>query len=428
MSQNIKLNHITKIEGHASLSIKVDGKKVTVCKLRSEEGARFFEAIIKGRSFNDIPEITTRICGICSCAHLICSLKAIEDAYNITVSKQTKLIRDIISIGERIRSHASHLYFFVIPDYLGIGSTLELLNKKKALIQNAFELIHLGNDLISLFGGKEMHPYMSRVGGQSKIPTKESIQNLKSKIKTVLKFADHTLKLFASLNYPSFKSKNISYTLKSNELPLVTGDAISSTSHSFEKDKYLKNIKEFVVDHSTSKFSKIKNKPHIHGALSRLEQFKTKLTKNTKSLVKKYNIKLDWQNPFHNNIAQAIELYHFIDSLDKILDKYEFKPEPIINYSKLKPKKHGIGCVEAPRGTLFHDYTFDSQGKVKESNIITPTCQNQLAIETDIKHYTEKLILLGKTKDEIKFEIEKLIRSFDPCFSCSTHFLDLRWL
>jgi len=419
----LNMNYITKIEGHASLYLDVEDNEVKKCNLKSVEGARFFEGIVKGKHFSDVSEIVSRICGICSTAHTVTSIKAIENALKVDVSKQTKLLREMITIGERIRSHATHLYFLALPDYLGYESAIAMAPKYRSEVNTALELMKLGNNIVSAIGGREMHPVTLAIGGFTNIPEKKQFDDLLRRLKDARDSANRTAELFLRLNYPNFERQSEYISLKQlDSFPLLEGTIISDKGLNTEQKDYRKYFDEYIEPYSTAKFAVREGKEYFTGALARMNNNYKLLGRNSELLLKNFRRTFPSYNPFHNNIAQAIELVHWIDQGIEIIEKNEFKKQPL---QEIKNRKgHGIAVTEAPRGLLFHEYDIDSNGKVKKCNIITPTCQNLRNMEQDIKAFVPNL--LGKKEEQIKLDIEKLIRSYDPCFSCATHFLKFK--
>ncbi|MFW6009586.1 MAG: nickel-dependent hydrogenase large subunit, partial [archaeon] len=191
----INLEHVTKVEGHAEVDISIKNGKVEKANVHSVEGARYFEGLIRGRKYDEVTLITSRICGICSCGHTVCSIKAIENAFSIKVSRQTELLRELITIGERIRSHASHIYFFCLPDYLGYSSAIDMANKYASQIKDAMDIVRVGNNLIKLIGGRDMHPFVSVPGGFTKIHSQEEFINIKEELKNIIPAIKRTITL-----------------------------------------------------------------------------------------------------------------------------------------------------------------------------------------------------------------------------------------
>ena len=311
---NITLNHITKIEGHASLDLKIERGKVKVCKLGSTEGARFFEGIIVGKSYDEAYEICSRICGICSCGHTVCGLRALENALGVKVTKQTELLRELITIGERIRSHLSHLYFFVLPDYMGFESALVMIPKYKKEVTTAIRIIHLGNDLVSAIGGRDMHPFASVPGGFSQIPSNEKLKDIAKKLKAERKNIIEIIKFFSKLKYPKFEGTDSFLALKEkDEFSLHDGKLVSNYELKVKPEDYKKYLEEYIVLHSSAKFAVVEGREYMTGALARINLNFKNLNKDVKKLIKESGISFPSKNPFHNNFAQALEVLHWVD-------------------------------------------------------------------------------------------------------------------
>ena len=422
----IDLHHICKVEGHGSLLVEINGSKLTKCELKVVEGARFFEGLVKGKKYDDIQEITSRICGICSCAHTVSCLQAIENAMNIKVSEQTKRLRELLSIAERIRSHATHLYFLSLPDYLGYESALAMAGKHKKEVLRALSLMKLGNNMVQLIGGKEMHPFTSVIGGFTHVPSKKNVAYLKKELKKALPEAIITAKLFMKLNQPVFVAEMDFASLNpEKDAPLISGDIITLNGLNIKPNDYTNYIDEQVMPYATGKFSKLKGKVFCVGAIARINNNYNSLSSNAKKLFSQAKLKLPLNNPFYNNFCQAVELVHWAEKAIALLN-YDFKFEGL---PKIQVKAgRGVSAVEAPRGILFHDYTINDKGFVEKCNTITPTAQNLRAIEANVSQLIKQMLKQKASKDRIILEVEKLIRAYDPCFSCSAHFLKVKWI
>ncbi|HLC50220.1 MAG TPA: Ni/Fe hydrogenase subunit alpha [Candidatus Nanoarchaeia archaeon] len=423
MSKSITLNHITKIEGHASLKLGISRGKVNVCELSSVEGSRYFEGIVKGRKFFEAHEITSRICGICSCAHVIAAISAVEDAVGYVPTYQTIQLRKLLTLGERIRSHATHLYFLALPDYLGYESALAMAGKYRKQLQNALNLMKAGNGMLKVIGGRDLHPVSATVGGWLKHPKKEDLKKLELNLEAVKEDAIKTCNLFFSLSYPKFESDTECFSLVEEKEYAMLSGRFSSSKTSFEKHKYRDFVKEYHEPRSTANFVVKSDHRYMVGALSRMDNSSDKLSNGAKKMLKKSPMKLPSKNPYLNNVAQAIEIVHCIDESLRILEILNIQNEPV---EKIKLKAGtGVGAIEVPRGTLWHEYTLDDKGTITNANIITPTAQNLLNIQEDIRMFVPSVI--KQKKEKIVLGIEKLIRSYDPCFSCSAHFLEVNW-
>jgi sulfhydrogenase subunit alpha len=424
MPKTITLNHITKIEGHASLEIGIKKNEVTKCRLCSTEGSRYFEGMLRGREYFAAHEMTSRICGICSCAHVIAAISAVEDAFDYKPTKQTILLRELLTLGERIRSHATHLYFLALPDYLGYESALAMAKKYKPQLQNALSLVKCGNGIIKTLGSREMHPVSATVGGWLKVPTQEDIEGIKKDLLAIKEDALKTCELFFSLNYPDFETKGTWCSLSDKNQYAVLDGNFRSKDFCGNRHDYRTFLEESHVEYSTANFVKVKGERYMVGALPRLNNNHDQLSNDARKMLAQSKIKLPSKNPFHNNIAQAIETVHCIDHAIRICDGIDVKEEKL---DKLNIKEStGIAAIEVPRGILWHEYNISKDGAITNANIITPTAQNVLNIQEDIREFVPSIIT-NKKKDII-MDIEKLIRSYDPCFSCSAHFLEVKWV
>ena len=409
---NITLNHITKIEGHARLDLQIDNGKVRKCELGSVEGSRYFEGLLKGRKYNEPQEITTRICGICSSAHNVAAIMAMEHTLGIKPSKQTIALRKFQTIGERIRSHATHLYFLALPDYLGYESALDMVPKFKNEIARALRLVKLGNEMVTLVSGRVMHPVAPTLGGFLSFPKQEELDVMRDRLDKSKEDVMETVKLITSLKYPDFKRETQYMSITSeNEFGTSQGDIKIGRKVYKQKDLH-KFIKEYHEEFSTANFVVREEKAYAVGALSRINNNKGKLSKGAKSYMGGLSIKFPSANPFHNNVAQALELIHYREACINLLDKLKVEKEDV---AKINVKAgHGIAANEAPRGTLWHEYKTDNSGTITFANIITPTSQFLRNLSEDIAAYVQQLLDRNASKKGIVNEIEKLIRSYDP--------------
>lgn len=425
--KTIKLDHITKIEGHAKLHIKIADCKVEKCELKIFEGSRYFEGILKGQPYNEIANISSRICGVCSVVHTIAAIKAVENALGIKPSKQTILLREMLNIGGIIQSHALHLYFLALPDYLGFCNAIDMASKRKDDIMRALLLKRLGNEIVKVIGGRDIHPIAAVIGGFSRIPGQEKMDNLLSMLKIALPEAKKTAELFCSLEYPDFENKTEYFALKADK-SFFAGDKDIGCSGQYciPIEDYEKHFNEHFREGSTSEFVIKEGKSYMVGALARILIHSDKLSTEMHSCVER--IKKNRHSPFMNNLAQAVEVYEGIKRCIEILELTRFKPENVHerpkNITMISDHNIGVGASEAPRGILFHKYEFDEKGCCTHANITTPTSQNLPAIEDSIRKIIPSI--LDKNEEEIRLIIEQLIRAFDPCISCSTHFLEFK--
>ncbi len=424
MEKKITLDHITKIEGHARLMLGIDHGEITRCELSATEGSRYFEGMVKGRKYYEAHEITSRICGICSCAHVIAAITAVENALDYVPSEQTKQLRVLMTLGERIRSHPTHLYFLALPDYLGYESALAMASKHKKELQTALRLIKTGNNIVRLLGARDLHPVSATVGGWLKLPKQEDIDMIKHELLEVKEDAIKTCSLFSSIKYPEFNSNGDWMSLSKKNAYAVLDGRLTTSNYRFDKDEYKDYLTERQVSYSDANFVSIKDKRYMVGALSRFNNNHDMLSRDARKMLRNSKIKLPSTNPYHNLIAQSVETVHCMDAAIEICNKLEIKDEKV---DKMKVNRgRGVGAIEVPRGTLWHEYELDEKGMIKYANIITPTAQNLLNIQEDIRMFLPGM--MGLKKEKLIMEIEKLIRTYDPCFSCSAHFLEVDWV
>ncbi len=422
---SITLNQITKIEGHARLDLEIDKGKVKKCELGSIEGSRYFEGLLKGRRYDEAQEISTRICGICSSAHNVAAITAIENALRIKPPTQTLALRQLQTIGERIRSHVTHLYFLALPDYLGFESALEMAPHYRREIQRALRLISLGNRMVSLVTGRVIHPVAPTIGGFLHFPSQEDLRYVSENLDKAYEDIIETNNLIASLEFPDFhRGREYLSVYKEDEFATVQG-AIKVGPHVFEPRQFHQFIEEYHEPFSTSNFVVKEGRPYAVGALARINNNRCLLSPETHEYMKKLNIEFPSDNPFHNLMAQALELIHYRETCTNLLERFAVSREDV-NPVELKAG-HGIAAIEAPRGTLWHEYEVDDQGILTYANIVTPTAQFLRALNEDIAAYVQTLLNGGHSKQRIILEVEKLIRSYDPCFSCSSHVVNVIW-
>jgi len=406
----ITKEYIAKIEGHGSLKIDWENNSV---QLRVHEGERLFEGILVGRTAEESHWITPRICGVCPIAHNLASLRAIENAYGIKVNETTKLLRDLMVCAQNIQSHVLHLFFLSLPDYIGIDRGTELARKNPESFAKALSLKDVGDEMAYVVAGRNVHPTRTTVGGFHKIPTKEALIKLLSKLEETADAAEWTAEFFSGLDYPELKVDI--------ELVAMVGESIVSGKTGAEPiANYKENIEEELRENSTAKFGKYQGREMMVGSLARLA------IGGPGSSVSKWEKKLDFENPYHNNPAQAIEILknHQMarETIKKLLDM-EMDASIGAAPADLKPDAdglfRGIGAVEAPRGGLYHEIHLDKKGIIVYANIITPTVQNLTSMEKSAQAILDQH--KGKSRGEKERLMEMVIRAYDPCITCSVH-------
>lgn len=422
ISKRINIDYITKIEGHAKLRLVVENSQLTSVDLDVFTGARYFEALVVGKKYSEIPEITQRVCSICSAVHNVAAVRAIEDALGITSTKQTDALRELLCIGGMLESHALHIFFLALPDYTGHTGAIDMAKKYKKEVLIALKLKRLGNKIVEVIGGREIHQFTNAVGGFKSTPSQERLDELLKEMHEHKKLAITAAKLFSKLKYPRFYRPTHQVCLHSESYPHYSGDLFFE-GQIIPVKEYDKHIKETIEYSSVSKEARFDKETYTTNALTRINANHDKLSFDARKIIEESQIQFPTSNPYLNTFAQAIEIVHFIDEAIRILKHLKVQKE---ERQKIKPKAgRGVCIIEAPRGILIHDYTLDKKGFVKKANIITPTSQNLHNIEMDIKKRVPHILHLSE--DEIRHDVEKLIRAYDPCISCSAHFLKIEW-
>ena len=421
--KEIKSDYLARVEGEAAFHVKVERNKVKEVLLNVYEPIRFFEAFIKGKRCEEVPEITSRICGICSAAHQITAVRAIESALGMETSEQTKDLRHLLAIGGMIQSHVLHLYFLAIPDYLGYESVVAMTKDHPEAVKRALKLKKLGNDLETLIGGRAIHAVTTAVGGFTALPDEEKLKKFGYRLKEARNDAIKTAEMFKNIKMPNFERKCEHIALRSEDgYPLNNGKLKSTEGLSCEENEYRKYIDEKYVPPSHAKHSTVKGRSSfLVGPLARMNLNFDKLSDDSKKIAEEIGAKFPNFNPFFNNVAKAIEILQYMDDAAEIINRIKLKRE---ERKKIEAKPgRGYAITEAPRGILYHSYEIDRNCLVGASDIVTPTAHTVHNVEKDLFEFVPSLLDLPE--EEATLSCEKLIRAYDPCFSCSVHLIKL---
>jgi sulfhydrogenase subunit alpha len=424
---NIEVSPLPRVEGHGDFVLDVKNKKIEKLQMRIPESPRFFEAMLVGRNYTEPSHITSRICGICSVAHTFTSIKATEAALGVKLNEQIVKLRKLINHGEYIQSNCLHVYFLAAPDFLGVGSVIPLVKTHPAVVNIAIKMKKVGNEIVRIIGGRAVHPITTVVGGFTKLPAEEELHKIKEMLKSLYPDLETSLKVLKTFKIPAFERETEYISLSDKYgYALYDGEIKSSDGWIINDQDYLSKIKEKVVQHSTGKHCWASRDAYMVGALSRFNNNYLQLSDNAKTYAEELGLKSPSYNTFMINIAQFIEIVHSVDDSMKLIDELL---EAGLDESKAMVKINakagrGVGAVEAPRGLLIHDYTYDAKGRVTKANLIIPTNMNYANIEKDLETFVPQII--EKSGDEIKLGCEMLIRAYDPCISCSSHFLNVK--
>jgi coenzyme F420-reducing hydrogenase alpha subunit len=424
---SINVHHLTRVEGHGNIEVNVKTGSIEKCTWNVVEAPRFFEAFLQGRPYQEVNHITSRICGICSIGHQMASLKATEAAMGITISEQTRLLRKLLLHGENMQSHVLHTYFLVAPDFLGTGSVFPLVKTHKDVVLRALSLKKLANDLCDLVGGRTVHPIRCKVGGFSCLPRLSELERFRGRLEDARPELDKTVDLFASVKVPAFERETEYIALSSaTEYPLYEGTLTSSDAGTFADADYFTVTNEYCVPQSTAKYTRHRRESFMVGALARFNINHALLHPRARKAAATLTLKAPCHNPFMISLAQVVEIVDSLENsillIDGILAK-GLQEEAL----QVQPRAgRGVGIVEVPRGILFHDYTYNDQGEVVSANCIIPTNQNHANIQKDMEALLPTI--LDQSRDAVRLNLEMLVRAYDPCISCSTHYLDVRFI
>ena len=427
-SFDLNIKNISKIEGHTHLDVKVKNGKVTECKLKISENKRFFTQAITGLNYNLVPTTMSRICGTCSSAHTLCSIEAIEKAFGLNVSEQTLMLRNLLINAGHLRDHAMHLYFFCLPDLFNKDSVLDFSEKgiEHELVHDGLDIKESGNFLSTVVGGRAVHPPNALIGGFTKFPGKNEIQEAIKKLENNREKIIRLIDIFSNQK-ESFKRKTNYVSIVNSDYNYLKGMIKTAYGTVIPEESYGEHLQRVVLPYSTATAFTWESKEYMVGALARMNLNKESLNKNTIKETGKYLKIFPSDCVFDNNLAQAIEMLHEVDNSIDILEKLNIE---IKNEKPIAPKIKsgiGIGVIEAPRGTLYYKLELDNKGIIKSADLCIPTQQNIIHLEKDIAGYIESMLKENKNKKQISFEAEKMIRAYDPCMSCATHFLKINW-
>jgi len=425
-SFDLTIKNLSKIEGHTDLDVSVRDGKVTDARLRINENKRFFTTAAVGKPALAVHQVVSRICGTCSIAHLMCCINCVENAIQLSPSEQTVMLRDLLLYGLNIRDHAMHLYLFCLPDIFGKDSILEFSDEgiEHELVHKAFDVKGAGNDLCVLVGGRAVHSPFPQIGGFTKLPDPASAKDTAKKLRAVRSAAIGFADIFLERDF-SFEHRTTNIALRNDRFSYQEGDLMASSGLCINRRDFRSYLEKTVVPYSTAPGFAFRGSSYIVGALSRMNMNRDTLHRRTRKDMNRHLKAFPSANVFRNNLAQAIEIVHCIDSSIELLESLDVKEEPKMT---LSPKKsEGIGVLEAPRGTLYYNMKIDDSGKIEFADLVIPTSQNQIKIEQDIGALVQAKLDSGMKKEQISLEIEKLIRAYDPCMSCATHFLKVNW-
>jgi coenzyme F420-reducing hydrogenase alpha subunit len=422
-ARTIRVDTLARVEGEGAMLIKMAGERVSDVKLRIYEPPRFFEAFLRGRHFSEVPDIVARICGICPIAYQMSAVHAIERALGVHISPEVRMLRRLFYCGEWIESHALHVYMLHAPDFLGYEDAITMAKDHPEVVQRALRLKKIGNHLVTLLGGREIHPISAAVGGFYKVPDKNRLHELEEDLKWALDASVQTVRLTAGLEFPDFEQDYEFVALRHpSEYPFNEGRLVSNRGLDIDAAEYEDTFIEQHVKHSNALHSVIRGRgSYLVGPMARFNLNFDNLPEIARQTANDAHLKPPVKNPFQSIIVRSVELVFACAEALRICQEYEPPSEPRTE----APTRAGVGqaITEAPRGILYHRYAIDDKGLIVTAKIVPPTSQNQKRIEDDLREYAPRLA--GWPLKDATWKCEQAIRNYDPCISCATHFLKL---
>jgi len=421
--RSLSVAGLARVEGEGAMHIRVDDGEVTDVRLEIYEPPRFFEALLRGRGYTEAPDITARVCGICPVAYQLSACRAIEDACGVTVDGTLADLRRLLYCGEWIESHALHIYLLHAPDFLGYDGAVELARDHRSIVERGLAIKKAGNELLTVLGGRAIHPVNVRVGGFYRAPSPAELAALVPALRRALDDALSTVEWVARFEYPDFHHDHELLALvEPDRYAIESGTPATDRGLSFAVRDFEAHIVEEQVPHSTALHASLAGRGrYLTGPLARYALSQHLLSPLARQAAGAAGLDVDCRNPFRSIVVRAVELVYAVEEALRLIDAY--RPPQLAAVAVPPRAGVGYGATEAPRGTLFHRYALAADGTITSARIVPPTAQNQASIEHDLR------ALVGQRLDlddhRLTHECEQAIRNYDPCISCATHFLTL---
>lgn len=422
-TRTVKVDYLARVEGEGALYIRVRNGQVRELQLKIFEPPRFFEAFLRGRDFREAPDITARICGICPIAYQMSAINAMEDLLGVEVPKPVHDLRRAIYCGEWIESHVLHIYMLHAPDFLGYQDAIQMAKDYPDVVKRGLRLKKIGNEIVRLLGGREIHPINLRVGGFYRVPSRSELVPLIEDLKWAQEAALETVRWTGSLPFPDFERDYEFVALCTEDrYPLETGRIVSNRGLDISVHAYDEHFEEIHVPYSNALHSRIRGRgAYLVGPLARYNLNFDRLSPLAQEAAREAGLGPVCRNPFQSIVVRSVEVLYAVEEALRILQNYEPPDTPAVEVS---PRAGvGYGISEAPRGILYHRYRVDERGIILDAKIVPPTSQNQRCIEEDLWHFVPQALDLSK--EELTWRCEQAIRNYDPCISCATHFLQV---
>ncbi len=419
----IKTDYLARVEGEGAMTVRLQDGVVEHVELRIFEPPRFFEALLRGRSFTEPPDITARICGICPVAYQTSAVNALENLCGVEVPEPIRQLRRLLYCGEWIESHGLHVYMLHAPDFLGYDGAVELARDAPQAVERGLALKKTGNELMTVVGGREIHPINVRVGGFYRAPSKRELRTLVEPLERAREAAIETVRWTAGFDFPERTVECELVALSHpDEYAIERGRIRSDAGLDISPVEYDEHFEEEHVERSTALHSRLRERgTYLCGPLARFSLNYDQLSPLAREAAHEVGLEPPCRDPFRSIVVRSVELVYACDEALRLIDVYE---EPEVPAVTVEPRAGtGFGVSEAPRGLLYHRYRIDAEGTILDAKIVPPTSQNQQAIEDDLRDVVGRNAHLGD--DDLRWLCEQTIRNYDPCISCATHFLTL---
>jgi coenzyme F420-reducing hydrogenase alpha subunit len=423
-TRTIRTEALARVEGEGEMYVRIRGREVLDVELRIYEPPRLFEALLRGRSFSEAPDITARICGICPVAYQMSACQAMEDALGMSVTDEIRALRRLIYCGEWLESHTLHLYMLHAPDFLGYESAFAMAREHGEIVERGLRTKKAGNALIATIGGREIHPINVRVGGFYRAPEPQDLAPLRDPLERAREEAVETVRWAASLPFPELEPDYEFVALRSpvEEYPIDRGRIVSSRGIDVEATEFDEAFEEQQVPHSNALHCVVRGRgSYLAGPMARFNLNLDRLSPLARRAAEDAGIGSGCRNPFQSIVVRAVEILYACDEALRLIDAYEPPNPPAVEPARRAGVGHGV--TEAPRGLLYHRYELADAGQIESARIVPPTSQNQRTIEEDLRAFVQANVELAD--DELTLRCEQTIRNYDPCISCATHFLRL---
>jgi sulfhydrogenase subunit alpha len=421
--RTLDVRSLARVEGEGAMHVRVHGDTVEDVRLNIYEPPRFFEALLRGRGHTEAPDITARICGICPVAYQMSACAAIEDACGVRADPAVADLRRLLYCGEWIESHTLHIYLLHAPDFLGYPSALELAKDRRDLVERGLAMKKAGNDIVEILGGRAIHPVNIRVGGFYRTPSRRELAPLRETLRVALNQALETVQWVAGFDFPDFQHDHELLALVTpGRYAIESGNVATTTGLTFSPQQFEDHIIEEQVAHSTALHARLAGHgAYAVGPTARYTVNRQWLSPLALEAADAAGLGETCRNPYRSIVVRAVETVYALDEAIRLIDRYE---PPARSFVEVPPREAvGYGATEAPRGVLFHRYGLDADGLITSARIVPPTSQNQASIEDDLRRFVAGRLDLDD--EHLTWQCEQAIRNYDPCISCSTHFLDL---